>query len=193
MKKYLLTLILLLTVLANLSAQNKNISIEKVVVNDKLLTGTIDDKYKISIYLKFYASSGDDSQIYSVKGWYYYDKVKKKIPLVGIYYGDLTLYVFKTKEQQDKVLNFKTNSNRFWEGMEELQNLQGYTEKFNFSCHDKKNAGEWTNSNKKLNLRINNSSISIFNETEYLKIKTHNKIKRIKMADLGIHDTNILS
>ncbi|PJJ10296.1 hypothetical protein CLU83_3698 [Flavobacterium sp. 1] len=75
MKKNIL-LFFFLTTLTCFS-QQKNISIESFRTNDRIFYGSIDDKYDITIYLKVENFSEDHLYVFSVKGWYYYNKVKK--------------------------------------------------------------------------------------------------------------------
>ncbi len=56
--------------------------------------GKIDDKYPITMFIDFEAEGVNppDAIVYAripvISGWYYYDKIKTKIPLKGIYHSD---------------------------------------------------------------------------------------------------------
>ena len=77
--------------------------IDRVCIEDKLIHGSIGE-YPITLYLKFHEYSYHLGA-YSVKGWYYYDRVKTKINLVGLYlYGDLVLYNFKDTSKANNLL-----------------------------------------------------------------------------------------
>ncbi|MCV9927748.1 hypothetical protein OIU83_08805 [Flavobacterium sp. LS1R49] len=186
MKKTFLLLAFLLMTLFHLSAQNLKIELQNIRTEEKVMTGSIDGKYPISVYLNFYNSSEDHMRIYSVKGWYYYENIKKKIPLVGIYDGGLTLYSFKTKEQQNQVLNFESKGT-IWEKIDILKNLTGFDEKFSYS-EDDKSGNEWTDGKKKLKLELFNQDISILKEYQLLNIKNPKINKNINLTDLGIYD-----
>ncbi|MBF7091041.1 hypothetical protein IUY40_05765 [Flavobacterium sp. ALJ2] len=170
----------------DISAQNLKIELQNIRTEEKVMTGSINSKYPISVYLNFYNSSEDHMRIYSVKGWYYYENIKKRIPLVGIYDGGLTLYSFKTKEQQDQVLNFEPKGT-VWKKIDILKNLTEFNEKFTYS-EDDKSGNEWTDRKKKLKLELYNQDISILKEYQVLNIKSPQINKNINLSDLGIYD-----
>lgn len=62
----------------------------------------------ITMRLEFLKHSGWHDKVFSVKGWYYYDRIKKKIPLMGFYNGNLMLYHFKKEEDYEKIKNEET-------------------------------------------------------------------------------------
>lgn len=188
MKKFILTFSLIFIAVANLFGQDVKVSLDKITTDEKLFTGRIDGQYEITLYLKFHEFSPEHGRIYSLSGWYYYDKIKTKIPLVGIYDGTLTLYVFKSKEKQDTVLNFKKEGKGFWNDLQDLKNMEGFDEKFIYSNDVSDIIGEWISGTKSLNLEIFGSDISVYNEAEYLKIQNSSVIKSVKIYDLGIFD-----
>jgi hypothetical protein len=188
MRKIFFLLIYLFTTSFHLSAQSLKIELQDIRTEEKVLTGTIDGKYPISVYLNFYNPSEDHMRIYSVKGWYYYENIKKKIPLSGIYDGELTLYSFKTKEQQNQVLNFESKGT-VWQKLDILKNLSGFDEKFNYSEKDKL-TNEWTDGKKKLKLDFYSDNTSILEEYQLLNIKSPKINKNINLSELGIYDRN---
>lgn len=165
---------------------SQEISYEKIATDEKIFSGMIDDKYQISIYLKVFEMAEDMRYVHSVKGWYYYEKVKKKIPLVGVYDGGLTLYVFKSKEKEDSVLSFNSIEGNFWEKFDRVKNMSGYEEKFVFDDIEGSKPNEWKTPSKSLKLQIYDTDIRIKEEVEYLKIKQKEETKYINLSELNI-------
>jgi hypothetical protein len=69
------------------------------------IKGTIDNKYPITLHLKFKCFSGYIVGVYSVTGSYSYDKHKIEIPLQGVYRNQLSLYHFNLKERDSLLLS----------------------------------------------------------------------------------------
>lgn len=74
------------------------------------LTGSIDDKYPVKMYLEhdnfLCGNSYDDDRSTALKGWYYYEKTKIKIPLTGSYNeaeGLQYVRLYVPKNQKDKI------------------------------------------------------------------------------------------
>ncbi|MGZ2369504.1 hypothetical protein ACXR6G_06935 [Ancylomarina sp. YFZ004] len=127
--KYILTFILI-SLSTFLCAQSRFPRVDKIEIEDRVLHGRI-DKYPITIYLKFNRYSNCHTGVYSLKGWYYYDKIKTKIPLTGLYeYNELTLYNFQDTSKTNELLNFREMKENHWEDMKYYKNLLGYNEKF---------------------------------------------------------------
>ena len=168
--------------------RDTTVSVKQITTNEKTIRGNIDDKYDITIYLKYIRLSDASTAIYSVKGSYYYDKIKKEIPLVGIYDGGLTLYQFGSKEKQDTLLDFGLNGNEkgFWDQIEMYKNLSGFEEKF--SIEYQAAAGTWIKNNKTLKLTFNSSDVEVFKETEYLYIHSNGNLKIINFRDLALKE-----
>src|SRR6185437_1799558 len=106
-----------------------SVSLKKVTSTEKTFSGKLDGKYDITIYLKFFSISDANTAIYSVKGFYYYNSVKQKIPLVGIYDYNvgLTLYYFTSTAKEDTLLNFKLSGSgaNFWDELDKYENMEG--------------------------------------------------------------------
>jgi hypothetical protein len=161
--KHITTFIFILLT-TQLFAQDNYPRVEKVVVNDKIFHGEI-NKSPITIYLKYNQTSNYHAGVYAVEGWYYYDKVKTKIPLTGLYnYPKLTLYYFNDTTKSNELLSFKEMKSDHWEDMEYYENLKDFNEKFVFS--DSENF--WLNESKNLEVKLNQDDLSILNVTEYL-------------------------
>ncbi|MBF4471660.1 hypothetical protein [Flavobacterium sp. HJJ] len=169
MKKNIL-LFFFLTTLTCFS-QQKNISIESFRTNDRIFYGSIDGKYDITIYLKVEKFSEDHLYVYSVKGWYYYDKVKKNIPLVGVFnpMTGLTLFNTNDKSFEKKILDFDF-SGVVWDKLDKIETFKNYNEKLFISNNPKENI--WSNNTKNLQLTINNElkDIYVFEDFKFLKI-----------------------
>lgn len=172
-----------------------NINGDKPLINDTIVkvlhkykdekwyTGAIDGKYKITLYLRFFKTSMEHLNIYSVTGFYYYNSVKKKIPLVGIYDGHLVLYKFSPKSKSDSlILNFENyGSCGFWDEIETYKELKGYEEKFIIG---NKGKVTWQSKTKTLPLEIYATELSVISSKEYLLIKALNK--KISTESLGL-------
>ncbi len=166
MKYITILIILLLTI--QLFAQEKYPRVEKVIVQDRLFNGQI-DKNPITIYLKYSQSSNYHTGVYSVEGWYFFDKVKTKIPLTGLYnYPNLTLYHFDDTTKSNELLSFSEMKDSHWEDMEYYENLKDYKEKFVLSD----SGNFWLNGSKNLEFKINQDDLSILNVNEYLLLNS---------------------
>lgn len=170
---------------ASLFAQDRKASIDHFVLNDQVIHGTIDEKYPITLYLKF-DQSFEDGMSYSLSGWYYYDHVRKKIPLVGVCSDRFTLYQFADKERADSILQFKSGVSSMWEVMDDLSSRNGYLEKFDFGYQDYAYSGTWKNDKKELKLSLNTGDINLMQIHEFLVLQlgAQNK-KHYDMKELG--------
>lgn len=159
----------------NCLAQNKTISLEKISTNDKLFTGRIDDKYEITLYLKKHQMAEDHLGVYSVKGWYYYDKYKKNIPLVGVQNPatGLTLFALKDKKIEENILKLNYPGN-IWDITDSIENISNYLEKFSISDSDESNV--WISNGKTSKLTIYNSSDLFLLEDYYFLNINNDKI-----------------
>jgi len=178
MKTFVLSLLILSAHVV--FAQQKDAVLE-VRTDERQFQGSINEKYEITVYLKYYQSSGEHMNVYSVKGWYYYNTIQKKIPLVGIYDGDLTLYSFKQKEKEDSILEFKYGETNLWSGLERLMNMAGYEEKMVYSSETK----EWSTSAKTLSMRLFTDDLSIERSTDYIKTIHNKEAKYIDLDEMG--------
>lgn len=174
-------------------SQQKNISIESFRTNDRIFYGSIDDKYDITIYLKIEKFSEDHLFIYSVKGWYYYNKVKKMIPLVGIYNPMKGMTLFNTTDKvfEKKILDFDF-SGVVWDKLEEIENFKNFNEKFFISKNPTEN-NTWSNNTKNLKVTINNElqDIYVFEDFKFLKID--NSVINLSNYHIGYKNLEIIS
>lgn len=180
--KQLITLIFLFTI-GQFTAQEQYPKIQRVNVQDKLLKIEI-GSYPATLYLSKGYYSNYNPMAYSVKGWYYYDHIKTKIPLVGLFdTSELTLYNFNDKSKIDDLLNFSSFKGSYSNEMDHYKNLNGYQEKFVFS----KNGHEWTNPTKKLEVYTNVKDFSIGKTNQFLHL---NSTTAFDLHSIGNHTWN---
>ncbi len=184
--------ILIFSLFLNLCySQKEKAEVIKIRTLEKIFSATINQKYSTTIYLKLSNYSDEHSGIYSVKGWYYYDNIKTKIPLVGIFDGDLTLFNLKSKVEENKILNFKTDEQgNLWDKIEALKKTQDFEEKFEFSLIDNKIDGKWYKGTNKLDVQMIDENINIYKEYEFLQINNGNEFESINLYDLNLYVTN---
>jgi hypothetical protein len=182
MKKILFLFLLL----SFTSFSQKNISLEKITTTDKMFSGRIDDKYDITLYLKKYQMAEDHLGVFSVKGWYYYDKYKKNIPLVGVQNPatGLTLFALKDKKIEENILKLNYSGN-IWDITDSIENISNYSEKFSISDSDETNV--WMSNGKTSKLTIHNSS-NLFLLEDYYFLKLNNE--KINLSNFNLNYEN---
>jgi len=180
-------LFLFLFLSVNCFTQNKNISLEKITTTDKMFSGRIDDKYEITLYLKKYQLAEDHLGVFSVKGWYYYDKYKKNIPLVGVQNPatGLTLYALKDKKIEENILKLNYPGN-IWNISDSIENISNYSEKFSISDSDENNV--WISNGKTFKLAIFNLS-NLFLLEDYYFLKINNE--KINLSNFNLNYENL--
>ena len=183
-----LLFILSLCIYCNLIAQDKKqVSLIDITNYDKVYHKTIDNKYPITIYLKNsipHIRKDDITHRYcTVKGWYWYDKFKVRIPLIGIYtpitfnnYNTLSLYV---TEKESSIENLSINDQKDWFSL--IEKLD-HKETFKF-LHDK-TEGEWSDGKTTLSIdNINFGELPIQNKI-YLSIEDNTKKEYIDLFNI---------
>ncbi len=166
--------------------QDFKINLQEIQTEDKTFSGIIDDKYQITAYLKYNQLSTDNLGVYSVQGWYYYDNVKKKIPLVGVYDGNnggnLILYSFKSKELIEKKLTFDYSGNT-WEILDSIKAITDFDERFD--TYD----GQWTDGKKKLKFELYDKDYDVLKNYQLLNItdKTDSRIQELSNQTKNIN------
>lgn len=184
--KQVLLLVLVFMQLNLLAQGGSAYSIKKITTQEKVFTGQINNKYDITIYLKHHSNSGEHRYIYSVKGYYYYNRIKTPIPIVGIYDGDLTLYVMDDAKKRDEILEFNGEGFSFWDQMTKLKNMDGYREKFVISEGDM----QWLSGDKVFSVTLYEGDFSVFNEREYLQVQKAGEEYHVALRDIGLYDEN---
>lgn len=178
-------IILLFFITFNIYSQEYKINIEQIKTQDQVLQGSIDGKYDITIYLKLVSFSEDHKGIFSVKGWYFYNKIKKNIPLIGVYNSSsgLILYSLKNKSLEKKVLSFTVPGFSVWDKIDYVNSISDFDEKFIITDNDSNN--KWINNGKELKLKIFNLQDNpIVKEFCTLRL---NKNTSINLADYSIN------
>jgi hypothetical protein len=184
MKAFLSVLVVFVYVFAY--GQSKQPRIEQIFIKDRIMHGTIDDKYGITLYLRFSQYSENNFLIYSVEGWYYYDHLKKKIPLVGIHSGTLCLYQFDNKEQADTILNMISTKEDPWEQLDELTSKSAYKEKFELDFIDGLVQGTWKTPKKSLKVQFYESQFSVDALDEYLRVSLNEQDEAVyNLSQIG--------
>jgi len=154
---------------------------ENIWIHDKLFEGKIDNKDDIRIYLKSGYSSDNNFNLYTVYGWYFRLSDSIKVPLIGIYDGNLTLFSFTSNDNYDTKFTMFIQKNQ----IDSIKKSTNYKEKI---VIDKYKQGKWTNGKKSLKLEIFNSNISIENQTTYIKRYVNEGYSYINLNDLGLLD-----
>lgn len=181
MKKILFTCLLIMAAYCTYS--QVNVSIEKVYQDEKMFYGYINETLGISIYIKHYEYYS--GWIYSVEGWYQYNKIGTKIPLVGLYDGEeLILFVFKEQIKKDSILKIMPDYTDDTDGISHLKNMSGFQEKFVIGS----GKGTWMSPTKNMSLKINDNDYNVINETEYLKINQNGSSKFINLRNICSYD-----
>lgn len=173
-------------------SQQKTISIESFRTNDRFFYGSIDGKYDITIYLKVENFSEDHLFVFSVKGWYYYNTMQKKIPLVGVFNPMTGLTLFNTNDKifEKKILDFDF-SGVVWDRLNKIETFKNYNEKFFISNNQKDNT--WSNNIKNLKLTLNNEPKDIYVFEDFKFIKIGNSIINLSNYSLNYNDLKIIS
>ena len=183
--KLVISSLFLFFAIASSHAQDKKVYIDEFRITDQVIHGTIDEKYAITMYLKL-ENYFDDGTSHTVSGWYYYDNVKKKIPLIGVCSERFTLYQFADPKRADSIREFNSPVSSMWEVMDDLSNRSGYLEKFEFAYEDYTYKGTWKNDKKELKVNFNTSEINLTGRNEFLVLQfgAQNK-KHIDLKQVG--------
>ena len=97
---------LMLLTFSSCGQQSEAPTVAKTETLSRTFHGMIDTQYPITVHLNFGTYAHYHMAAYSVTGWYYYDRIKTEIPLVGIYTANsLVLYVFEDQAKRDLVAN----------------------------------------------------------------------------------------
>lgn len=128
--------------------------------------------YPITIHMSLFSRS-TNFYAFSVKGWYYYDRFKTKIPLVGILDNNgLVLFHFENEAKSNEILFVNDNSWNDWEWtefIEKRKRMSGFKEKFDFSSET------WLSGSKSLKLIMSNNH-ELTKHEEYLKLDSKDSL-----------------
>lgn len=183
--KLLSSILLIFLSYTSIYAQDKKVYIDAFPVTDQVIHGTIDEKYNITMYLKL-ENYFEDGTSHTVSGWYYYDHVGKKIPLIGVCSDRFVLYQFTDQKRADSIREFNAPVSSMWEVMDNLSNRSGYLEKFEFGYEDYTWQGTWKNDKKELKVVFNTGAINLTGRNEFLVLQfgASNK-KHLDMKQFG--------
>ncbi len=153
--------------------------IVSMTTNDRVLRGDIGEDNPITMYVKVAQTSDNVGYIYSIKGWYQYNKIGTPIPLVGIWTGsDVHLFVSDDEAFKKNLLDFTYVGKK---GKEYLHNyiydLQSFTsklpeikERFHLTIEEHRIQGNWKSNGKEFWTSLNSNTGSILNQSNYLKL-----------------------
>ena len=132
---------------------------------------------------------------YSVSGWYQREGLDQpRIPLVGIYTGNLTLYHFDNEALIDSIVKFgydDYNRYGFMDMMERYHNMDGYLEKITIgrtgrTVNSGLFEGEWTDGKTTRPMEANMSSLGVLQHQSVLHIDHNGQEIRVSINDLGM-------
>lgn len=179
MKKYLKFILIILPVL--FCAQNKaGVRLEKAWKTSGIFKGKIAGK-PITLYLEYAAHSGWHDKVYAVRGYYWYDAFKEKIPLAGFYSGDLQLYNFgKAHPEMSK----RVLSAELFCWTEPCPVYNNATEYISISQSDgKQQKGILQVKGKNFNVTVHNKSLEITPRDEWLVLRNGKKFNLNEIID----------
>lgn len=182
----------LVLLLINFFSYAQKVEIISIESNDRVLRGHIADEYPITMYLKVAHASDNVGYIYSVQGWYQYDKVGTAIPLSGIWTGsELHLFASDDAKFMKNILNFtyddgkekKYLDNYIYELESLTAKLSEIKERFHLKFEERRIAGDWKSNGKRFWVSINGSNSQIVKEVDYLKLPNGS---HFELSNLGI-------
>lgn len=184
-----LSIILLFVTVLSHAQETEIISLKS---SDRILNGSIANKYPITMYLKVAQQSDNVGYIYSVNGWYKYDIIGTTIPLSGIWTGSqLHLFVSDDSKFMENILNFTYENQEGDQYLENIiyeletfsENLPEIKERFHLDVETNSITGNWISKNKKLEVSIKSSNNRILKEVNYLKLPNG---EYFELSNLGI-------
>lgn len=195
-------IVLLITCVA-VNAQT-TVVLEEYETRSQVITAQLGEELgemtPVTIGLNVENGSSGHRDWYSVSGWYQYEgKNQPRIPLVGIYTYDLTLYHFNDEALMDSVVNFGYDDYDrfgFMEMMERYHTMGDFLEKITFgrmegTLRDREEytgglQGEWTDGDTSISLVAFNTDLHILQHHSVLNIHHRNRDFRVALNRLGI-------
>lgn len=158
-------------------AYSQQVEVVSISTNDRIFTGTIDDTYPITLYLKAVKQSEYNGHIQALTGWYSYDKIGTPIPLAGIIGQGLHLVSSNDQQVLDQMLNFQYETdeglaslgNRIFELAEKVTLIKNVTERFELSNKGDQILGFWYGNEKSLKVELHADDYRVSKTTHYLK------------------------
>ncbi len=146
------------------TAQNDYPKIIKTRIEDKIFHGEI-NRNPITIYLKFHQYSNYHLGVYSVNGWYYFDSVKEKIPLVGIVeYNEFVLYNYVDSTKANNILCLPILYDNHWKDLKFYKSKTDFDERIIVN----NSVSTWSNKEVTYSLQLNQPSFDILSENEFI-------------------------
>ena len=156
----------------------QKVELKKVTDSSQIFKGEIAGN-PITIQLDFDGIVDCHQYQHFVKGWYYYDKYKKKIPLTGIYnLGDLYLFNFGD-QQKNSTKDFKEKMTRdLIEKSDSIAKTLKAKEILTFSGQQsgKDVSGNFLMGKKSLSARLLTRDTRIYRYNNYLTVPNNKKI-----------------
>ncbi|WP_415325142.1 hypothetical protein [Chryseobacterium sp. MMS23-Vi53] len=156
----------------------QKVELKKVTDSSQIFKGEIAGN-SITLQLNFDGIIDCHQYQHFVKGWYYYDKYKKKIPLTGVYnLGDLYLFNFGD-QQKSAIKNFKEKMTRdLIEKSDSIAKTLKAKEILMFSGQqiDKDVSGNFLTGNKILSAKLFTKDTRIYRYNNYLSVPNNKKI-----------------
>lgn len=159
---------------------------------DRILRGELGDDNPITMYLKVAQSSDNVGYIYSVKGWYQYNKIGTPIPLVGIWTGsEVHLFVSDNETFTKNLVNFMYQGAKGKQYIDNyIYDLESFTaklpevkERFHLKIEQYRIQGDWKSNGKRFWVSMNSTNNRVLNQSNYIKLPNG---KYFNLSNLGI-------
>ncbi len=149
-----------------------------IETTDRLLTGSIDDQYDITVYLKAVNRSDNNGGVFSLTGWYSYDNVGTPIPLAGLYGWGMHLFTSEDASLLESLTNFEYNSDGEIRYLDSDLNqveaiateIKGISERFYLEYEDRRYKGQWHQGEKVLDVYLRSASPFIEQTKVYIEL-----------------------
>lgn len=205
-KKYLLPLcgvwawLLVLSVPA--SAQT-TVDLEEYETRSRVFTAYVTDTpgtapTAVTIALNVENMSSGHLDWYSVSGWYQHEGLEQpqpRIPLVGIYTGNLTLYRFDNDALIDSIVNFGYDDYDrygFMGMMDRYHTMDGYLEKITFGeTEGGSQQGEWVDGDTAHPVEVYAPDMNVLDYNSVLQIHHNGQDLRVSLDRLGLQVSRI--
>ena len=203
-KQYLLpffgvwTWLLLISVSAN--AQT-TVTLEEYEIRSRVFTAYVTDTpgtapTAVTIALNVENMSSGHLDWYSVSGWYQHAGIDQpRIPLVGIYTGNLTLYHFGEEALIDSIVNFGYDDYDrygFMDMMERYHTMDGYLEKITFGRPEEapqgggSQQGEWVDGDTMRSIEVYTPDMNVLAYNSVLQIHHNGRDVRLALDRLNL-------
>ncbi len=179
MRRTLFALLFTLTIFHLKAQETKIVSI---TTKDRIFSGTIDDSYPITMYLKVVAHSENSGYVQSLTGWYSYDNIRTPIPLAGLIGQGLHLVSSNDQQVLDGILDFEYESTegtisldgRIFDIADNMAKVKNITERFEINYEGNLVIGTWYGNNKALKVELHNKEYRVSETVNYLKLANGN-------------------